>query len=618
MRIHGYLAFVLGACMTAVMCLVVLDAQDARISGAFARDSETVAADTRARLQTYFDVLLGIKGLFVVNGDIDRAQFTRFVRELKLVQRYPGFQAIQFVRYVPDDGEHFVIEYTEPMRGNEKAFMLDLGALPAHRAALQEGRDSGQLIATGRITLVQDASGQAGFVARLPVYRRDAPLDTVAERRAAFVGAVAIVFRVDSLMREVLTPSLLEHMALRIHDAGRIDAGAPLAAGADNVLFESRMAVAGSGPALSTRSQIQVAQRQWVLETRALAGSRYRRDLRPVFAVGAGGLLVSALICALLLGSRRRHMLTGRLRATLDEQRAGLEELERQKAQVELAHSDLSQVLATLKQTQAHLITSEKMASLGALVAGVAHELNTPIGNSLLTATTLVDIISEFEKQYADGALKRSTLETHLRESRLACNIMVSSLRRAADLIASFKQVAVDQTMDIRRRFDLCEVVRDTLVTYVAQLRRANCVTELKAPPCLMLDSYPGSVGQVISNLINNALLHAFEGRAGGRIEIGVIEIGDDQVQIDFNDDGVGMPAKVLRQVFDPFFSTKMGQGGSGLGMNIVYNIVTVVLGGSIGIESTPQSGTRITIRMPLSAPGRELRHDAQVETLAD
>jgi signal transduction histidine kinase len=296
--------------------------------------------------------------------------------------------------------------------------------------------------------------------------------------------------------------------------------------------------------------------------------------------------------------------------AALVDARDGLEhslsELAQQKANVESAHSDLSSVLTTLKQAQTNLITSEKMASLGSLVAGVAHELNTPIGNSLLTATALDDMVRAFEKKYADGGVKRSALEAHLADTKTACAIMTNSLRRAADLINSFKQVAVDQTSDKRRRFDMGEVIRDTHATFAAQLKRANCETVVDCDKALILDSYPGSLGQVLSNLINNALLHAFEGRESGNLSISARAVDDDHILMVFRDDGIGMPPRILHQVFDPFFTTKMGQGGSGLGMNIVYNMVTGMLGGTIEIESAPDKGTTVTIRLPRKAPKRD------------
>lgn len=758
MRTQGYLAFVVGICLTVWSCNQVLDAQQARIQSNFQRDIDKVASDTNVRLQIYFDMLLSIKGAFAINDKVDREEFARYVRELNLTQRYPGFQAIQFVRHVrPADldrfteavkndtsldprgypdfnvhpkiarGDHYIIEYTEPLKGNENAFGLDLAGLAPHKAALELGRDTGKVVSTERIILVQDKTGQPGFVARAPVYRQGLPLNTVDERRAALVGWVAIVFRVNNLMREVIDPALLEQLAFTIHDAGNVTDGASAPAGKGNIMFENERGGRGFLPGLSAEKRLRVAQRQWVVKVAALQGSRYSRDLSAPLWIAAGGVLISALFSALLLASERSRRLTAQVRATLDEQRAfqdsasvgialfshgvivrcnrgmeemmgyaagelegkptallaqpgarasdlfavdpvtlkwqselelrrkdgspvwclvngkavdardlskggvwviqdisdrkhteaalvdakhGLEhslhELAQQKANVETAHSDLSSVLATLKQAQTNLITSEKMASLGSLVAGIAHELNTPIGNSLLTATALDDMVTEFGKKYAEGGVKRSALESLMADTRLACSIMTSSLRRAADLITSFKQVAVDQTSDKRRRFDLGEVLGDTLATFAAQLRRANCETKLDCPKALMLDSYPGSVGQVLSNLINNALLHAFDGRSSATLTITARETPDDQVVLVFADDGVGMPPKILHQVFDPFFTTKMGQGGSGLGMNIVYNIVTGMLGGTIQIESSTDYGTSVTIRMPRMAPIRE------------
>lgn len=643
-RTNGYLAFAIGICITVWTCFIVVEAQDTQIRGNFARDTEKVATDTSARLRTYFDMLLSLKGLFAVTGEVDREQFSRFVQQLRLTERYPGFRAIQFVRAVPgadlagfaadvrkqsgvgiegvptftvhpllQRDEHFVIEFNEPMKGNENAFGLDLASLPSQLDAVLAARDSGEIVATGRTLLVQDATRHPGFVARAPIYRQNMPLDTVAQRRAAFIGVVAIVFRVEDLMREVIEPSLLQHIALKIVDTG--DSNAAQLAGPEDTLFDSRQPGARTLAKRVALGHIDVAQRHWLVQYTALAGSRYSRDITPLILIGFAGIVISALIAALLVASRRSRTLAGQLRVTLEEQRASLDELEQQKAHVELAHGDLSSVLVTLKQAQANLITSEKLASLGSLVAGIAHELNTPIGNSLLTATALADMVNEFEKKYADGGIKRSALESHMADTRLACGIMASSLSRAADLITSFKQVSVDQTSDQRRRFELGEVVRDTVATFAAQLRRTNCTIEVDVSPMLVLDSYPGGLGQVLSNLINNALLHAFEGCGAPKMVISAREIEQGQVLLNFSDNGVGMAARTLHQVFDPFFTTKMGQGGSGLGMNIVYNVVTGMLGGTIGIASTPGNGTSVTMMMPKHAPRQNVA-DSGVERL--
>ncbi|WP_166454663.1 CHASE domain-containing protein [Duganella rivi] len=631
MRGRGYLAFFVGISLTAWTCYFVMEEQQKlQVQAGFQRDAEKVARDTQSRLQIYFDSLHGMKGVYAVNDRIDRLHFHRYVNELKIDKRYPGFQALQFVRVVPEAqlpafvervkrdtsvdpkgypdfylhpasarSPHYIIEYTEPLKGNENAFGLDLSALPQHLKALELGRDSGEIVATGRITLVQDASGEPGFVARAPVYRNDVPLETTAQRREAIVGFVAIVFRMNTLMREVVDPALLEHLHLRIEDGG-FQNGKPLDPGVDPLMYdsdgrvESHQERAELVPGLVTQTVLPVGQRNWIMKFEGRAGSRYGRSQLPVVLIGVAGFTISGLIALLLVANRRES-----------DARHGLEfslkELELQKNNVEEARNDLSRVVATLKQAQTNLQTSEKMASLGALVAGVAHELNTPIGNSLLTASALGDMVRDFERRLKeDGGLKRSALESHLGDARKACDIMTSSLTRAADLITSFKQVAVDQASGQRRRFRLDEVLHDTLATYAAQLRRASCSVTVDVPADLVFDSYPGSLSQVLSNLIGNALLHGFDGRDDGTLWISARREGPDLAVLQLRDNGVGMTDVVLHKIFDPFFTTKMGQGGSGLGMNIVYNIVTSVLKGTIRVESVPAEGTSVTLVLPL------------------
>nr|WP_315248583.1 ATP-binding protein [uncultured Duganella sp.] len=268
-------------------------------------------------------------------------------------------------------------------------------------------------------------------------------------------------------------------------------------------------------------------------------------------------------------------------------------------AALERANADLSAALQTLQHTQHELLASEKMASLGSLVAGIAHELNTPIGNSLLASTALRDRVQEFERHVAAGALRRSELSAHLEEVRTASELISGSLHKAAELISSFKQIAVDQTSDQRRSFDLLAAVQDAIATYMPRLRRVQCEVTLQIPDGLVLDSYPGGLYQVLNNLLTNALTHAYEHRRNGRITIRAELGADDLIDLQFSDDGCGMTEEVQRRVFDPFFTTKMGQGGTGLGMNIVYNIVTGVLGGRISLDSAPGVGTTIRMQLP-------------------
>lgn len=271
------------------------------------------------------------------------------------------------------------------------------------------------------------------------------------------------------------------------------------------------------------------------------------------------------------------------------------------------ANEELASTLATLNLAQGELVRSEKLAALGSLVAGIAHELNTPIGNSLMVASTLVDQTKALTSSYAAGnGIKRSTLEGYIGDAGKAGDILVRNLYRAANLVTSFKQVAVDQTSSQRRQFALAEVVAEIMLTMSPTLKKTAYTVAQHIPDDLMLDSYPGPLGQVLANLVNNALLHGFEGRAGGTVTITAQRGVDGWFELTVHDDGLGIPAANLNRIFDPFFTTKLGAGGSGLGLNITHNIVSSILGGKIGVESKVGSGTTFLLTLPTVAPQRQ------------
>jgi PAS domain S-box-containing protein len=261
--------------------------------------------------------------------------------------------------------------------------------------------------------------------------------------------------------------------------------------------------------------------------------------------------------------------------------------------------AQLSTALEQLKTAQADLIQSEKMASLGALVAGISHEINTPIGNSLTVASTLQDQAKGFAAD-VDKGLTRRRLDLFVAGVAEGTDILVRSLNVAVRLVSSFKQVAVDQTSVNRRAFQLRGVVEETLATLGPTLRRTTHTVACNIPAHIQMDSYPGPIGQIISNLISNALLHAFDGREHCNIQITAAEIDGGLVELVVQDDGAGIAAGHLARVFDPFFTTKLGKGGSGLGLNIVYNLVANTLGGRIKVESVIGQGACFTISLPL------------------
>jgi PAS domain S-box-containing protein len=259
--------------------------------------------------------------------------------------------------------------------------------------------------------------------------------------------------------------------------------------------------------------------------------------------------------------------------------------------------------LRNLRETQASLIEAEKLAALGRLVAGVAHEVNNPVGISLTVASALERKAANFADQVARGELRRSSLNDFLATSRDAASQLVGNLNRAAELIQSFKQVAADRNYSDQRSFDLADLTEQVVLSLRPGMRKHNLTLQVDCQPNLMMNSYPGPYGQVLTNLFLNAVAHAFPDGRPGVIEISARESGKDNVEIIFADNGIGMSLDVRRRAFDPFFTTRRDQGGTGLGLHIVYSIVTSRLGGRLDLDSEPGGGTRIQMILPRTAP---------------
>ncbi len=264
------------------------------------------------------------------------------------------------------------------------------------------------------------------------------------------------------------------------------------------------------------------------------------------------------------------------------------------------ANTELAEALAALKRMQSEVIRSEKMSALGSMVAGIAHELNTPIGNSLTVASTLHANTADMQKTVASGSMRRSALDEYLRGMSHGNDILMRALTRAAELISSFKRVAVDQSSDVRRVFDLKTVVQEVCISLEPMFRNKGFHLEVDIPAGIEMDGFPGPLGQVVTNLVSNAVQHGFEGRDHGVMRVMAQASDGNAVLITFSDDGVGMSAETQKRVFDPFFTTKLGKGGSGLGMHILYNIVTSVLEGQVDVQSAPGAGMTVRIVLPL------------------
>jgi signal transduction histidine kinase len=259
--------------------------------------------------------------------------------------------------------------------------------------------------------------------------------------------------------------------------------------------------------------------------------------------------------------------------------------------------------LLELNAAQQNLIDAERLAALGGLVAGVAHEVNNPIGISLTVASSFARRTDQFDAEMRSSTpLRRSQLEEFVRSSRDASQQLVGNLHRAAELIQSFKQVAVDRSHAERRQFSLSEATDQIIASLRPVLKRSPITLSIDVPEGLVVDGFPGSYGQILTNLFLNAANHAFPDGRSGAITISAKPRGNDDIEIIFADNGAGMTPDVQRQAFDPFFTTRRNEGGTGLGLHIVYNLVTQQLGGRMMLESRLGQGTTFRIIMPRAA----------------
>jgi PAS domain S-box-containing protein len=264
---------------------------------------------------------------------------------------------------------------------------------------------------------------------------------------------------------------------------------------------------------------------------------------------------------------------------------------------------ELSLSLEELRAAQDRLVQTEKLAALGRLVAGVAHEINNPVGTSLTVASALEQKIAAIAADFAQDALKRSSLKEFLQTSREASSQLVGNLNHAAELIQSFKQVAIDRSLSNQRIFDLGHLTEQVAMSLRSGLGKQNLTVNVECQPDLIMNSYPGPYGQVLNNLFLNAVTHAFPDDQSGIVDIRVLASGNDHVEIVFSDDGCGMSSSVRRQAFDPFFTTRRDHGSTGLGLHIVYSIVTNGLGGRLTLDSKPGEGTKIRMILPREVP---------------
>lgn len=315
-----------------------------------------------------------------------------------------------------------------------------------------------------------------------------------------------------------------------------------------------------------------------------------------VSAVVAGDSEIAALANAF-------NLMTERLKFAFDELNAHRAQLEHQvqkrTKQLLIAKDEAEQSLRLLQETKENLVQAEKMAALGGLVAGVAHEINTPIGITVTSASFLSDETHKIFTLYKEGELGGDELEAYFDTAKQSTKLMIINCQRASDLIQSFKQVAVDQTSDKPREFNLKNYLEEILLSLRPALKKTRIKVELDCPSILFIWGYPGAVSQIITNFVMNSLFHAYEPNQTGMIKLTVLLSSADRIELRYSDDGKGIHPDIQNKIFDPFFTTQRGNGGSGLGLHVVYNLVHQILKGTLQIKSVEGQGTTFIVNFP-------------------
>lgn len=322
------------------------------------------------------------------------------------------------------------------------------------------------------------------------------------------------------------------------------------------------------------------------------------------------GSALEMLLLAFLLADRFARLQQAKLAAQAEAQQAHAEALQAERARVEALRqserlletrvadrtAELEKTLTHLQQTQENLIQAEKLSALGAMVAGVSHELNTPVGIIVTASSTLGEASSSLQADFAAGKLTRTQAHAALNALGEGAALIHRSAQRASELVQSFKQVAVDQVTERKRQFDLRQVIEENLMALRASLKCEPWPVANEVPEGIDCDSYPGPLGQILSNLVLNAIHHGFADRPLGNIRIGA-QTDTRHVELWVRDDGHGMDARTLSRVFEPFFTTRLGKGGSGLGLSVSHRMATTLLQGDLYVHSEPGQGSTFTLR---------------------
>jgi signal transduction histidine kinase len=448
------------------------------------------------------------------------------------------------------------------------------GALLHRDAALAERmRDEGERLARSAAALPISPLIQAEMIHALDGWR---------ERLTTTIGGLrqqnAMIAVMDGLAATMIESAKALNDAF-VGDADRF-----------GIFIQRILLVGAAGLLLCGASVVFLVARSILVPLRALQGDMVMLTGNPAGAA--------------VRGTRRRDELGDIARATA----VFVSEIARREGALRRAKDQADVALVELRRTQDNLVRAEKLASLGQLVAGVAHEINTPLGIALTTGTLMSDEARTFRAGLAAGTLSRSLLNRFVDRVEEGATLLCTNLTRAADLVQGFKQVAVDRVSDESRTVVLGTWLDDLLASLRPMLRKGGHAVERTCPADLIIDTIPGVLAQIVTNLIANAVVHGFRAGEPGRIVVGVSELDEGLVRLEVRDDGQGIPPEHMDRIFDPFFTTARSAGSTGLGMHIVHNLVTAKLGGRIAVTSEPGHSTTVQVDFPARRAGATVR----------
>lgn len=455
------------------------------------------------------------------------------------------------------------IEYVYPLEGNENAIGVDLATIEDQRDAILEVKNNRVSLFIGPVELVQ---GGRNLINRIPILLNPGTVEET------YWGQLALVIKYEPMLEAAGINEFSKKYNIQIEQIQGNEKS-------QNVIYSN----VSSLKEKPMETIINVPNGIWLIKAEYKNG--YNGETTMFYILLFTGIVFAFLIAISVNNIFKSNIELNRL-------------IKKRTDGIRLANESLKSSLEELRTTQEQLIMSEKLAALGGLVAGVAHEINTPLGVCVTVGSYINDTIRKLETKFNEKTLKQSELKSAISNIIESTDILVTNLDRASQLVLSFKQLATDQYIEERRLINFKNYVGHLLKSLMPTFRGTTHCIETDIDEDIAFVTYPGALSQILTNLIMNSLIHGFDGIENGKIKIKV-EIQNDNIVLDYRDNGHGISEENASRIFEPFFTTKRNRGSTGLGLHIVYNIVFQKLNGTINLISGDSKGVHFQIVLP-------------------